>query len=888
MRAPYDPASSGSPDAVSSGVRASGTASGAEAPPEGVQRPGDTPAEFGAADDTEDIAGLSAGLRNAAREAAPGMLLDLISIATFVLDDEGRVIVWSPSAVELTGHGSAQMIGSPVTDLFPPSARGRAAELFRGPAGTVGRVDFLPLRAADGRVFEVGFRALAQRFPDGRDLIQVVAADAADLRRVEVERAQFETLFGQVPAGIAIYDTERRYVRVNPAFTQYDGVPLEEHPGLRAEDTIPGLDPEIPVLQQHVLDTGEPVVDLLIEHDPKGAGEPRLEPGPSAPGRGPFWSVSYARLESSEGHVLGLTGVVVDVTERQRALERARLARRRSALLGAANNRIGTSLDYSHTSAQLAEVAVPMFADSAIVYLLDDVTSPAAVIGPPDPGEPIHLHAVAERGREHRRRGDPVRRVGAELPPIAPHSELHDCLISGRARFIRDSDDFGPARLDDRCLVAPLTARGILVGAVRFTRTRDRVPFLRDDLETAEELAARAAVSIDNARLYVQERSTALMLQRWLLPEEVPDVENVRLAYRYRPGSIGAEVGGDWFDVIALPGRRVAFVVGDVMGSGLRVAGIMGQFRTAARTLARLDLSPAVVLRELDDLARSLSESHIATCVYAVYDAVAGRCVVSTAGHLPPILADPGGIADALELSPGTPLGVGRARFDEREFAVEPGAVLVLYTDGLVEDRDRDIDDGIDDLIGVVSKADPAGDPARLEAACDAAFDTLLTPQRTDDATLLIAALDRFPEDRVASWVLTSQPTVAARARELVRRQLGGWVEHTGPGGAGRNTGLQESTDTIELLVSELVTNALRYGRGPIGLRLLLSDASLICEVADELDAAPRLRTVNHGDEGGRGLHLVDQLSKRWGIRSTAHGKIVWFEVDVRAREPVG
>jgi len=248
--------------------------------------------------------------------------------------------------------------------------------------------------------------------------------------------------------------------------------------------------------------------------------------------------------------------------------------------------------------------------------------------------------------------------------------------------------------------------------------------------------------------------------------------------------------------LVFLPGRRVAFVVGDVMGSGLRVAGIMGQFRTAARTLARLDLSPAVVLRELDDLARSLSESHIATCVYTVYDAVAGRCVAATAGHLPPIVADPGGVADVLELSPGTPLGVGRARFEEREFAVEPGAVLVLYTDGLVEDRDRDIDDGIDDLIGVISKADPAGDPARLEAACDAAFDTLLTPQRTDDATLLVAALDRFPEDRVASWVLTSQPTVAAHARELVRRQVGAWVERTGAGTA-RNAGL------VERLVNE-------------------------------------------------------------------------------------
>jgi PAS domain S-box-containing protein len=847
MRAPYDPASGGSPDTVSSGVQRTQR--------DEIGYPDDS----GGADDSGEIS---------------GSLLDLIGIAGFALDLDGCIVVWAPTAVELTGHPAEKMLGARVEELFPVAVRDRAAELFRRVSGDAGWVGYLPVLHADGRVFEVGFRAVTERFPDGRDLVQVVATDATRLRRVELERAQFETLFGQVPAGIAIYDAQRRYVRVNPAYTQYDGVPVERHPGLRTEETVKGLDPEIPLLQQQVLDTGEPVFDLLIEHDAKES---------TRRGRGPFWSVSYARLESPDGEVLGLTGVVVDVTERQLAQERSRLARRRAALLGAANNRIGTSLDYSHTCAQLAEVSVPMFADSAVVYLLDEVTSPVGTVGPPDPAQPIHLHAVAERGRARRRRGDdPVESLGADLPLIVPGTELHDCLMGGHAQFIRDEDGATPARRDDRRLVAPLVARGVLVGMVRFTRTNDRVPFLRDDLETADELAGRAAVSIDNARLYVRERSTALMLQRWLLPEEVPDVQNVRLAHRYRPGSIGAEVGGDWFDVIALPGRRVALVVGDVMGSGLRVAGIMGQFRTAARTLARLDLSPAAVLRELDDLARSLSESHIATCVYVVYDAVAGRCVAATAGHLPPIIAEPGGVADVLDLAPGAPLGVGRAKFDEREFAVEPGSVLVLYTDGLVEDRDRDIDDGIDDLLSVISKADPAGDPARLEAVCDAAFDTLLTPQRADDATLLVAALDRFPDDRVASWVLTSQPTVASHARELVRRQLGLWTRSQQRLSGAEH--LKDATDTIELLVSELVTNALRYGRGPIGLRLLLGADTLVCEVADELDAVPRLRTVHHRDEGGRGLHLVDQLSARWGIRSTAHGKIVWFEVDTRPR----
>jgi serine phosphatase RsbU (regulator of sigma subunit) len=483
-------------------------------------------------------------------------------------------------------------------------------------------------------------------------------------------------------------------------------------------------------------------------------------------------------------------------------------------------------------------------------------------------------------------------RVGDSLPPIQPGTALFECVTGGRARLFNPQDTEGVGRAD-RSIVVPLAARGSLIGLARFTRAADRDEFALIDLETADELAAHAAVSMDNARLYVRERDTALLLQRTLLPERLPDVEGAQIAFRYRPGSVGAQVGGDWFDVFALPCRRIAFVVGDVMGSGLQAAGIMGQFRTAARTLARLDLTPALVLRELDELARSMSESHIATCVYAVYDPVAGECVVASAGHPPPLLVTPGGGVDLVNVTPGAPLGVGGQRFEEREFTVEPGSALALYTDGLVEDHDRDIETGIDELLGTISKASSSGPPSGrgdaswLETACDAAFESLLGPHRADDATLLIAALDRFAEDRVASWVLTSQPTVAARARELVRRRLETWsapsvvtAEHAAsPAPTDLPPLNADVADVVELLVSELVTNALRYGRGPIGLRLLRGTSTVVCEVSDELDAAPRLRTVHQGDEGGRGLYLVDQLSANWGTRTTAHGKIVWFEV---------
>ncbi len=823
--------------------------------------------------------------------AGTGALLDLIRIATFLIDAEGHVAAWSPAAADLTGRPIDEMLGASVAELFPEEDRPRAEGLFRRVAGvgtatgtatgTSSWVGVLPVQRGDGTVFDVGFRAVALRFPGGSDLVQVVATDAGDLRRVEFERTLFEALFDQVPVGIAIYDTDRRYIGVNNALATYNGVPARAHIGHRVEDLVPDVGETVPLLQQHVLETGEPIVDMLIKAATPADGQIDRR----------YWSVSYARLEGRDGHVLGLTALVVDVTERQNAVERNRLARRRATILNEANSRIGTSLDVTQTATELVDVAVPIFCDEAAVYLLDSATGPrtaSTATGALD--EPIRMHAIAI----HPSAGPDSthERVGDSLPPIQPGTALFECVTGGRARLFNPQDTEGVGRAD-RSIVVPLAARGSLIGLARFARAADRDEFALIDLETADELAAHAAVSMDNARLYVRERDTALLLQRTLLPERLPEVEGAQIAFRYRPGSVGAQVGGDWFDVFALPCRRVAFVVGDVMGSGLQAAGIMGQFRTAARTLARLDLTPALVLRELDELARSMSESHIATCLYAVYDPVAGECVVASAGHPPPLLVTPGGGVDLVNITPGAPLGVGGQRFEEREFTVEPGSALVLYTDGLVEDHDRDIETGIDELLGTISKASSSGPPSGhgdaswLETACDAAFESLLGPHRADDATLLIAALDRFAEDRVASWVLTSQPTVAARARELVRRRLETW---SAPSAATSEHAISPNTtdlpplntdvaDVVELLVSELVTNALRYGRGPIGLRLLRGISTVVCEVSDELDAAPRLRTVHQSDEGGRGLYLVDQLSVNWGTRTTAHGKIVWFEV---------
>ncbi|MGW2187898.1 ATP-binding SpoIIE family protein phosphatase, partial [Streptomyces sp. NPDC001719] len=419
-------------------------------------------------------------------------------------------------------------------------------------------------------------------------------------------------------------------------------------------------------------------------------------------------------------------------------------------------------------------------------------------------------------------------------------------------------------------------------GGARFALPTGSEPFGERDTALAVELAARAAVCIDNAWLYRREHERALILQRSLLPPGDPDAAGLDIACRYLPANAATEVGGDWFDVIELPGHRTALVVGDVMGRGLRAAVAMGELRTAVRTLAMLDLEPAEVLSALDEIAHGLgrpggkqsasrgvrggvraadlSEVYLATCVYAVYDPVTRRCTVANAGHLPPVLVEAGEPALLLDVPPGMPLGVGGEPFEQVEIDLPDRALLVLYTDGLVESRDHPLDEGLEAF------RDALTDPSRpLEDVCDHVLGALDTHHGEDDIALLMARLRGLPADCVGDWTLPPDARSVARARELAREQLLSW-------------GLESLVDTTELLVSELATNALRYGEGEIRLRLLL-DRTLVCEVWDGGLVQPRRRRARDTDEGGRGLQLVGLLSAAWGSRRTPHGKTVWFEL---------
>ncbi|WP_241562049.1 ATP-binding SpoIIE family protein phosphatase [Streptomyces hoynatensis] len=428
-------------------------------------------------------------------------------------------------------------------------------------------------------------------------------------------------------------------------------------------------------------------------------------------------------------------------------------------------------------------------------------------------------------------------------------------------------------------IAVPLRARGATLGVAVFLRSHRPEPFDADDLLLAEEIGARAAVCVDNARRYTHEHHTSLTLQRSLLPRRLPEQAAVDVATRYLPADTGLGVGGDWFDVIQLSGARVALVVGDVVGHGLYASATMGRLRAAVRTLADIDLPPDELLTHLDDvLIRLRAETGRgdggepgegqfadagATCLYAVYDPVSRMCSLARAGHPEPALVRPDGSVEFIGLPAGPPLGVGGLPFEATELRLPENSLLALYTNGLIEAGGHDLDLAMDELRNVLARPGSS-----LEATCDAVLremldgDSRLRPK--DDVALLLARTHALDASHVGVWDVPSDPTAVGRARELVNRQLADW-------------GLPEAAFSTELIVSELVTNAIRHAGGPIRLRVIREN-SLICEVSDGSSTTPHLRRARTLDENGRGLFIVAQLTQRWGTRQTSEGKTIWAE----------
>ncbi|EST19179.1 protein phosphatase [Streptomyces roseochromogenus subsp. oscitans DS 12.976] len=544
-------------------------------------------------------------------------------------------------------------------------------------------------------------------------------------------------------------------------------------------------------------------------------------------------------------------------------------ARRRLELLSEASTRIGTTLDVRRTAQELAETAVTRLADYVTIDL------PEAALRGEESSDP---HGDLRRTVVHGIRDDcPFHPVGKQVD-YGPATPQLRCLTSGEAVLEPDLSvaagwlAHDPEHSEEllahvRSLVAaPLVARGVVLGVAAFYRGQHSAPFGDDDRSLAQELATRAALSIDNARRYTRERAMVLALQRSLLPQGLPDQDAVEVAHRYLPAE--SDVGGDWYDVIPLSGTRVGLMVGDVVGHGMLSAATMGRLRTAARSFAELDFSPDEVLTHLDNLVGRLDredpaadEADIigATCLYAIYDPTTQQCTMARAGHPPPALVRPDGTVSFPELPAGPPLGLGGLPFEAVELDLPEGSQLVLYTDGLIEDRYRDVDGVLDQLREAL--AHPERTP---EETCQVVLNTVAPAHPGDDIALLVARTHALDTDRIASWDLQADPALVGEVRACAVRQLADW-------------GLGEAAFAAELILSELVTNAIRHGSGPVHVRLL-HGRTLICEVSDASNTAPHLRRAASTDEGGRGLFLVAQLAQSWGTRYLPQGKVIWAE----------
>jgi PAS domain S-box-containing protein len=797
--------------------------------------------------------------RDATSHGAPEGGLRTARWATMVLDAGGSVMRWSAGAEWLLGYSAADVVGRAAVELLwdgqgslPGAARRSLAD--REPWS--GKVT---ARHRDGGPLKVELLVCPLRGGDGSDR-WLLAAMAAPPDAHQADTVT-ERSFTQGDWPMAIHDTELRLLRANARMCRVLGLSEDEMRGQRSGFLAGNpVNEQVESSMRKAIRTGEAQHAQTLT---RAAGEIRDQ----------AWAVSLSPLTDETGRVRAVAAAGLEISELYRTRERL-------DLLNEASIQIGTTLDVTRTAQELASMPLPRFADFISVDLLDSVLRGDEPTPGPVSGD-VRLRRVAHASAHAEDAPEAAVGIGETdtYPEFSPPAR---CLASGRAvltgpwdtDYFRwmDRDPKRNAKRDDfgvqSLVAAPLVARGNTLGAALFSRRVHPETFTEDDLILAEQLAARAAVCIDNARRYTRERGTAVALQRSLLPQGLPEQSAVELATRYLPADSRYGVGGDWFDVIPLSGARVALVVGDVVGHGIHASATMGRLRTAVRTLADIDLPPDELLTHLDDVVVRLASENTgpvdydvigASCLYAVYDPVSRLCCAARAGHPPPALVAPDGTVEFCDVPAGPPLGLGDLPFESAEVRIPEGALLVLYTDGLVESRDRDIGSGMDRLREVLTEPSPS-----LEATCDTVLRALLSDRPADDVALLVARARAPDADQVVTWDLPAEPALVSEARERATAQLAAW-------------GLGELTFTTEMIVSELFTNAILHGQGPVQLRLI-RDRTLICEVSDTSTTAPHMRRARVFDEGGRGLLLVAQLSRRWGTRQTPLGKIIWAE----------
>ncbi|MET8410576.1 SpoIIE family protein phosphatase [Streptomyces sp. NPDC005195] len=798
---------------------------------------------------------------------------DISDTAFALLDEQGTVVAWTQAAEHLVGYSAGEVVGRSAALVLPRFEAAPTMSAYVGQCRAQnGWSGATTVRHRDGRMLAVGMRISMLGGQDGavRWLASAtdIGAPSGDVVNVWVQGS----ILDHAPIGVCVRDLELCCTWVNDVMESHDGISRDRRLGFGITDAWPSVETDAAeAMMRRVLRSGSTKVHEYRTWLPT----PLIDECPMA--------VSFSCLLGADGKPLGGCTISVDVAESRR--ERERLT-----VLSQAGTRLGSTLDVMQTGQELADLAVPLFADGVAVDLEQSV--------PFGEGTPVRIGSIGERLPVLRRVGVTSIHQGAPESPwvrgertlIPPVSPVAMVLRTGKSYLEPTVDttpggwiDASPAlaqRIRDHgmhsVMVVPIRARRVLLGMAVFIRTENPLPFQETDLLLAEELVSRAAVSLDKARQYRREHTAALALQRNLRPHRLRGGAAVEAASRYLPADIDRGVGGDWFDVIPLSGARVALVVGDVVGHGINAAATMGRLRTAVHTLADMEVPPDELLAGLDDTVLRLAEADAdadaqdwnpavvgATCLYAVYDPATRRCTMAAAGHPPPAIIDPRGKVTFPDLPTGTPLGIGLgAVFETMELELPEGTLLALYTDGMIETREGDIDEGMHRLGAALSPPELS-----LEELCTRAMAPVEDQVACDDASLLLVRTRTLSPDQVASWTLPRDSTVVQRALNLTAGQLAAW-------------GLEGLQGSMKLIVSHLVTNAVRHSAGPIGLRLIRHDV-LTVEVSGADFSSPGMRSTRNVDEHGRGLAMIAQLSRRWGTRPARGGKVLWAEVDL-------